>query len=40
MKGLRDIAFFFTPVNKKVREKSQGIEKAEELEEGEPELFV
>lgn len=41
MKRGRDIAafFFFTPINKRVRE-SQGIERAEELEEGEPEELV
>ena len=31
---------FFAPVNKKVREKYQGIERAKELEEGEPEELV
>ena len=37
MKREIDITAFFAPVNKKVRETSQGIERAEELEEGEPE---
>ena len=40
MKRGRDIAAFFAPVNTKVRETYQGIERAEELEEGEPEPFV
>ena len=45
MKRGRDIASFFVPVNKKVRETAvretnQGIERAEEQEEGEPEESV
>ena len=40
MKRGRDIAAFFAPLNKKVRETYQGIARAEELEEGETELFV
>ena len=40
MKRGMDIAAFFAPVNKKVRETYQGIERAEEPEEGEPEPFV
>ena len=40
MKQGMDIAAFSAPVNKKVTETYQGIEKAEGLEEGEPEPFV
>ena len=40
MKRGREIAAFFDPVNKNVIETCQGIERAEELEEGEPEPFV
>ena len=36
----RDIAAFIAPVTKKVRETCQGIERAEEQEEGEPEELV
>ena len=37
MKRGKNTASFFCPVNKKVRETSQGIERAEEQEEGESE---
>jgi len=40
MKRGRDIASFFAPVNKKVRETNQGIERVEEQEEGVPEKSV
>ena len=36
----RDISAFFAPLNKKVRKTYQVIERAEELEEGEPEPFT